>query len=223
MSTHRDDRLRADHLLLQALDEASTILALEGTGDPPDRYTLTFRGKGLGRDPASQSEVTILELHQIDLRLPYAYPASPPDIRWMTPILHPNVSFSGFVNLADIGLAWSRELPLDLVCERLWDVARGEFVNLGKAANYSAKNWFEKNREQPLPVDSRPLRDRSAQTASNVIRYERRGAGSIELVGATAASEVLFIDESTPTPPIPTRQPIPRPRGGDDVLYIGPE
>jgi ubiquitin-protein ligase len=223
MSSPRENRLRADHKLLTALDEASSILSLEPSGDPPDRYTLTLRGKGLGRDAGSQSEVTIIELHQIDVRMPYAYPQSPPDIRWITPILHPNVSFSGFVNLADVGIMWTSEVPIDLVCERLWDVARGEFINLDKATNYAAKNWFEKENRRPLPVDSRPLRDRSAGSTSNVIRYERRAGGGVGLVGG--AAEVMFIDENTPTPQMPARRPIPRPRpaGGDDVIYIGPE
>jgi ubiquitin-protein ligase len=223
MSSPREDRLRADHEHLKALDSASSILSLESVGDPPDRYTLTLRGKGLGRDAGSQSEVSILELHQIDMRMPYAYPQSPPDIRWITPILHPNVSFSGFVNLADVGIAWTSEVPIDLVCERLWDVARGEFVNLDKSTNYAAKNWFEKENSFSLPVDSRPLRDRSAGASSNVIRYERRTGGGVGLVGG--ATEVMFIDENTPTPQMPARQPIPRPRpaSGDDVIYIGPE
>jgi ubiquitin-protein ligase len=223
MSSPREDRLLADHELLKALDEASSILSLEPVGDPPDRYTLTLRGKGLGRDAGSQSEVSILELHQIDMRMPYAYPQSPPDIRWITPILHPNVSFSGFVNLADVGIAWTSEVPIDLVCERLWDVARGEFINLDKSTNYAAKNWFEKENSFSLPVDSRPLRDRSAGSSSNVIRYERRTGGGVGLVGG--AAEVMFIDENTPTPQMPARRPIPRPRpaSGDDVIYIGPE
>src|SRR5438132_855496 len=112
MSTPRDDRLRADFLLLKALDEASSILSLEATGDPPDRYTVTFRGQG---------------------------------------------------------------------------------------------------------------RDRSAQTASNVVRYERKGGRGVQL--AATAGEVMFIDENTPTPQIPPRPPIPRPRprGEGDVIYIGPE
>ena len=225
MSTLREDRLRADHELLKSLDEASSILSLESTGDPPDRYTITFRGKGLGRDPASQSDVTILELHQIDLRLPYAYPSSPPDIRWITPILHPNVSFSGFVNLSDVGLVWSSDMPLDLVCERLWDVARGEFVNLDKAANYSAKNWFEQESRPPLPVDSRPLRDRSARRPRTWCGTSGAAAAASSSLSTAAPSEVLFIDENTPTPQLPARQPIPRPRprSEGDVLYIGPE
>ena len=223
MEEEREDRLRADHDLLQALDAASSIFSVEVAGDPPDRYTLTFRGKGLGRDASSQSDVGIIELHQVDLRMPYAYPESPPDIRWITPVSHPNVSYSGFVSLADIGIVWTKEVPIDLVCERLWDVARGEFLNIEKATNYSAKNWFEKECQFALPVDRRSLRDQSGGGV-NIVRYERRAGQGVRLAGQSAG-EVMFIDENTPTPNIPPRQPIPRRRsgGGEDVIYIGPE
>jgi hypothetical protein len=228
--TTRTERLARDRAALEALRTASSIFSFESTGEPPDRYTLTFRGKGLARDAANQSEVTTTDLHQVDLRMPYSYPASPPDIRWLTPIMHPNVSFSGFVNLADVGLSWSKELPLDVVCERLWDAARAEFLNLNKASNYAAKNWYEKENTQALPVDQRPLRDRAAAAVggANIVRYERRaGSPGVQLAGATSAGDVVFIDENTPTPAMPARQPyVPvehRRRGGEDVIYIGPE
>ena len=172
----REARLKADHESLQALDAASSIFSMEVTGEPPDRYTLTFRGKGIGRDASASSEVTTIELHQIDLRMPYSYPNSPPDIRWITPILHPNVSFSGFVNLPDIGIVWTKEVPIDMLCERLWDVARAEFLNLNKATNYSAKNWFEKECQQPLPADHRPLRDQAAAASgTNIVALRAEG------------------------------------------------
>lgn len=228
--TSREARLKADHEALLALDAASSILSLEATGDPPDRYTITFTGKGLGRDASASSEVTTIELHQIDLRMPYSYPNSPPDIRWITPILHPNVSFSGFVNLSDIGIVWTKEVPIDMLLERLWDVARAEFMNLNKATNYSAKNWFEKECQHALPMDQRPLRDQAARSGTNIVRYERRGPGQgVQFAGATSPSDVMFIDETTPTPKIPQRRPyVPvgqrrKSSGGDDVMYIGPE
>jgi len=225
---NRQDRLHADRESLATLASASTIFSFEASGDPPDRYALTFRGKGLARNASSSTDVAISELHQVDLRLPYSYPQSPPDIRWLTPLWHPAVSFSGFVNLADVGLDWSNDIPLDVVCERLWDVARAVFVHPVRATNYSAKNWFEKECPFQLPVDPRPLRDRPVASSSNIVRYRRRAGQATQFVAAGATSDVLFIDENTPTPPLPERQPyIPasrRRRGNDeDVIYIGPE
>jgi len=210
--------------MLAALAASSTIFSFEASGDPPDRYTLVFQGQGLARDVSSQTEVTIVELHKIDLRMPYSYPSSPPDIRWLTPIWHPSVSFSGFVNPADLGIAWTSDVPIDALCERLWDMARGAFINPEKTANYAAKNWFEKECSRPLPVDQRPLRDRVS--GSNIVRYQRRGGSAVQFAGVPATTEVLFIDESTPTPPLPQRQayvPVSRRGENQDVFYIGPE
>lgn len=219
----RDERLVAELEAMRALKKASNILNFEFNGEPPDRYSITFRGKGVSRATSSRADVEIVELHTIDLRLPYSYPKRPPDIRWITPIFHPNISFSGFINLKDVGLAWDQDLGLDVVCERLWDVARLQYMDLDKATNYSAKNWFEDESTLQLPVDHRPLRDRSAPQGGNVIRYQRRGDQRLSLPTARDAREVFFIGEDTPTPSLPIRRgPIRRgARGDDDVLYIG--
>lgn len=227
-SQQRLDRLRADFEALTALRAASSILDFETTPDQPERYTVTFRGKGVSRESSPRAEVDFVEQHRVDIRLPYSYPERPPDIRWLTPILHPNVSFSGFIDLADVGLPWNPDLGLDAVCERLWDLARLAYVNPEKSTNYAAKNWYEKECQLSLPVDNRPLRDKAAPASSNVIRYQRRGQAR-DLSAAGPAADVLFIGEDTPTPALPVAETPPRaaykPRrarrdGGDDVLYI---
>jgi hypothetical protein len=138
----------------------------------------------------------------------------------VTPILHPNVSFSGFIQLRDVGLPWDRTVTLDAVCERLWDVARLAYVNLDRATNFSAKSWIESPGRIALPVDTRILRDRMNVSGINVIRYARRGAARSPL--PRSSGEVLYIGEDTPAPPLPPRRPPPRPApgGDDDILYI---
>ena len=227
--TSRDERLLADFEALQALKAASGILDFEAAGEKPERYTIVFRGQGVGREPSAKGDVEYVDLHKIDIRLPFTYPERPPDIRWLTPIFHPNVSFSGFIDLADIGLPWHADLGLDAVCERLWDLARLAYVNPDQPANYSAKNWHEKGCRLPLPVDARPLRNRQAPASQNVIRYQRRGQ-TREPAVASANSEILFIGEDTPTPTLPAAAAplvhVPRPArqdDNDDVLYIGDE
>jgi len=176
---------------------------------------------------SSRADVQIATLHEIELRLPYSYPNRPPDIRWISPIFHPNVSFSGFINLPDVGLPWSADVNLDVVCERLWDVARLAFIDPATATNVAAKNWYEQECQLALPVDRRPLRDRSTPTGDNTVRYQRRGRprapslnqddGDILYIGDDAA----LIAPAAALPPVR----IARPRRGtdpdDDVLYIG--
>lgn len=220
---HRTQRLIADLNALRALKEASTIFDFQCSGDPPDRYTVILHGRGIHRDTSPRAEVEVVELHRCELRLPYSYPKRPPDLRWLTPIFHPNVSFSGFITLRDLGLPWDDALGLDVVCERLWDVARLAYMNLDKATNYSAKNWFERDCELQLPVDPRPLRDTQAPSASNVVRYQRRSAAPAP-PGEQRATDVFFIGEDTPTPAMPPRPRTRRARSdGDDIFYIGDE
>lgn len=222
----RDDRLLEDLESLRALKRQSTILDFDSTGEPPDRYTLIFRGAGISRESSAQAQVEFLDLHRCALRLPYSYPERPPDVRWLTPIFHPNISFSGFLNLKDIGLPWDNSIGLDLVCERLWDVARMAYVELQLTTNYSAKSWFESPHGLRLPVDARPLRDRGPQNNSNVVRYERRGRGTVVLPNARSGRELFYIGEDTPLPPVVPRRMPDRHASNtddDDVIYIGDE
>jgi len=227
--TTREERLEADFAAIESLRSASSILDFEPTGDAADRYTIIFRGKGLARDTSPSSDVEIVELHKCDIRLPYAYPERGPDIRWLTPIFHPNVSFSGFINLKQIGLPWDKKITLDVVVERLWDVTRLAYFNPDKAVNYSAKNWFESENTLRLPLDHRPLRDKSAPSSSNVIHYERRGESKVDLQKSGQAENVFYIGEDTPPPEPPLRRVPPRrrvppvgpPPDDDDILYIG--
>lgn len=227
MTDDRQERLITELELLRALKKTSTIFDFEATGEAPDRYVILFRGKGIARDTSVDAEIEAVELHQVEIRLPYSYPPQTPDIRWTTPILHPNVSFSGFINVKDIGLPWEEDLGLDVLCERLWDVARLAYMNLDSAANYSAKNWFEDECKLPLPVDPRPLRDKHAPTGSNVIRYQRKGTVGTPPSGPQPGQDIFYIGEETPTPVLPKplrRMPIRRPPPNDDeVIYIGDE
>ena len=220
----RDSRLLADHETLQALRQCSSIFDFEAGGEPPDRYTLSFRGKGVSQCISSRADIEMIELHRIDMRLPFAYPDTPPDLRWVTPILHPNVSFSGFIHLRDVGLPWDDSVTLDAVCERLWDVARMAYMNLDRTTNYSAKSWLEKQQGVVFPVDPRPLRDKMPPAGANVVRYQRRGQPPPRR--PPAGGEIFYIGEDTPDPPLPDRQHRPRyPRPGDDddILFIDDE
>jgi len=215
----RSQRIRDDLEALQKLQQTSTIFTFQPQGDPPERLTLRFHGSGVRRDSSPTAKAEIVREHEIELRLPYSYPEMGPDVRWLTPLYHPNVSFSGFVSLADVGLEWSPEMGLDLVCERLWDVIRLAQYSNERAVNYSAKKWLEEQTALTLPVDPRPLRDRAAGVNRNVVKYRRRGQP--EPVGGDA-DDVLYIDDDdVPAPPLPPAgaRGAGR-RGDDDILYI---
>jgi ubiquitin-protein ligase len=231
----RNERLAEELKRLQALQSNSTIFDFEPQGDPPSRYVVTFRGQGITRDLGGGDDVEKVDLHRCELRLPYAFPQRPPDIRWLTPVHHPNVSFSGLVKLRDVGLPWEEDLSLDIICERLWDMARLAYYDEERATNYSARNWLAEQDEIRLPIDHRPLRDKEIPFSSNVVKYERRGdvpAGRSKTnlraktpvqPAAAKQDDILFIGDESQTTAAPTRGAPPRRgRGGDDdVMYIG--
>jgi hypothetical protein len=214
----RQTRLMADRTGLEVLKANSSVFDFESEGEVPERYTLVFRGLGLARDARSGQICEVLE-HRCDLRLTGAYPGRPPEIRWQTPLLHPNISYSGFIRLADVGLPWDEHLALDAICERLWDVARLAYYDLDQSTNSTARHWLETQREYTLPTDPRPLRDRMARGEPNVFRYQRTGGRLVLLPGPQSEPAVLYLDENTPLPALPA---VGRPRtGGDDeILYI---
>jgi ubiquitin-protein ligase len=218
--SERDKRLAAELESLQALAKQSSIFEFEASGNPPERYTITFRGRGIKRTTSYDDQVDYIDRHQCEIRLGSGFPEQPPEVRWLTPILHPNISYSGYLNLKDCGVAWQKDLTLDVVCERLWDLARLAWVDLETATNFSAKNWFGKQRDIALPTDARPLRSGAGPSAANVIRYTRGPAPA----PPTTADGVLYIGEDTPAPELPRGRPTrPRTGGDDDVLYIGDE
>lgn len=217
----RSKRLAAELRVMQALAQQSSILEFESEGDPPEEYKVTLRGKGLSRGSSYGADVECVDLHEFQIRLSYAFPRRPPEVRWLTPIFHPNVSSVGSVRLEECGLQWVEKMTLDVVCERLWDLARGAHVDLEKSANYAAKKWYADECDLALPVDPRPLRDRGGPPPGNVIRYQRGPAGR-----EAADDEVLYIGEDTPPPsprPSPPKTPRPRRDDDDEILYIGDE
>jgi len=217
--SERDQRLQADLEAMRTLAEQSDIFDFDSQGDPPNKYVVTFRGKGLNRALSAETELETIELHRVEIRLPFSYPKEPPSIRWKTPVFHPNISFSGTIRLKEIGLPWEDDLPLDAVCERLWDVVRMAHVDYDRACNHSAKNWFQEHSEITLPVDTRPLRGGSLPSGSNVIHYKRRPGGGLDRLSSAGNDDVFYIGEDTPTP----EWPMSRPGEDDDVFYIGDE
>jgi ubiquitin-protein ligase len=231
--TTRDERLIHDLQVMQKLADSSAIVDFESEGEPPEEFTVTFHGRGVTRSAGLNFELDYLDTHQFEIRLPFSYPERAPDVRWLTPIFHPNISNSGFINLQEIDIEWDKEINLDVLCERLWDVVRLDFMNLGRSTNYAARNWFEEQTEIQRPLDQRRLRETAAPSRSNVVRYQRRGEQIEAGTRPVNNEEVLFIGEETPNvnpqrqqrrqtgPVIPRRRSAPS--NDDDVFYIGDE
>lgn len=173
-------RLRTDLKALEALKADSTILEFEARGNPPEEYLVRFCGKGfsLGSEPA---RVVVQEVHEVAIALGASYPRVVPGLQWKTPIFHPNISGSGTVCLGGYGAYWVPSLNLDELCEMLWDMIRYQNYDVTSPYNREAAEWARTQREYPLPIDPRSIRDKVAES-----RLPRAPA---------APEEVLFLGD----------------------------
>jgi len=227
--TPRVRRLKADCEALKALKENSTIVDYQAFGDPPERYLVTFKGKGLLRKSEADA-VEVAEVHRVEIRLGIDYPRSRPDLQWLTSIYHPNISAVGAVCLGGYSTNWVPSLGLAELCEMLWDMVRYSNYDPKSAYNYAAGRWSETQTQFDFPLDPRNLRDRMTKTVGdNVIRFSDPAAakGTASLKEAPPIvkppeEDILIINDDTPPrpPAAPQFRPQPRPRSADDDILI---
>lgn len=167
----RDRRLRTDFQAMTRLKEDSSILDFQCFDKPPQRYLVTFTGKGLLQPPESD-EVNQIEFHQCEIRLGASYPRNKPDLKWKTPIFHPNISALGQVCLGGYGTNWVPSLNLDELCEMLWDMIRFANFDTKSPYNYKAARWAERQTQYRFPLDGRSLKDLVAARRAAELRGE---------------------------------------------------
>jgi ubiquitin-protein ligase len=211
-------RLRSDLAALEALKSESSVFQFRATGNPPQQYLLGFRGKSLARD---RGKVVVREYHEVEVKLGASYPRTMPELRWHTPIYHPNISEIGMVCLGAYGTHWVPSLALDELCVMLWDMARYQNYDIRSPYNREAALWTANQTTFRFPMDARPLRDHRAALG--------RSSHELELVpepvapGETETICVLDmeIDLRRASDP-PTRSvPPPRPTAPpDEVVFI---
>lgn len=157
----RDRRLRSDLRAITKLKTQSSILDFEGFENPPQKYIVTLRGRGL-MQPPNTDEVIYADFHQVEIKLGSEYPRKKPDLKWRTPIFHPNISALGQVCLGGYSTNWVPSLNLDELCEMLWDMVRYANYDVKSPYNYKAARWVERQRLYEFPTDHRTLKDKLA-------------------------------------------------------------
>jgi ubiquitin-protein ligase len=229
--TPRTRRLKADAEAMKHLKENSTILEYQAFGDPPERYLVTLKGKGLVRKSESDA-VEMAEVHRVEIRLGIDYPRSRPDLQWLTSIYHPNISAVGAVCLGGYSTNWVPSLGLAELCEMLWDMVRYANYDPKSAYNYAAGRWSETQTQFDFPLDPRAIRDRMVRTiGDNIIRFSEPGKAApagpppreAPPIVKPPEEDILIIDDSTPVPPPPRPALRPRPpaaRPADDDIVI---
>lgn len=149
-------RLRNDHAALSRLASESSVFQFKTSGSPPSQYQITFKGKGLCRD---RGKVKIVQTHRVEIKLGTSYPRTMPEIRWLTPVYHPNISEIGMVCLGGYGTHWVPSVQLDELCMMLWDMARYHNYDIRSPYNRDAALWVANQTSILFPTDPRPIRD----------------------------------------------------------------
>jgi ubiquitin-protein ligase len=149
-------RLHSDLAALERLRSESSVFRFTATGDPPQQYNIVLAGKSLWRD---RGKSRTLDQHRVEIKLGASYPRSIPEIRWLTPIFHPNISEIGMVCLGGYGTHWVPSVQLDDLCVMLWDMARYFNYDIRSPYNREAALWVAGQTTFRFPIDARPLRD----------------------------------------------------------------
>lgn len=143
---------------LKRLKDESTILDFRVEGDPPDHYVFRFNGKSLVPSEG-RTGVKLGDHQEVEISLGTDYPRRRPEVRWMTAIVHPNVSGSQ-VCLGNFASNWSPNIRLADLVEVLWDMSRLAIWNPHSAYGGPSMTWQELDEKYRFPVDKRPLRDK---------------------------------------------------------------
>ncbi len=152
----RERRLHNDLAALERLRSESSVFRFTSQGLPPAHYRIQFLGRGLWRD---HGKVRILEKHHVEIKLGSSYPRGIPEIRWLTPIYHPNISEIGMVCLGGYGTHWVPSVQLDELCTMLWDMLRYHNYDIRSPYNRDAALWVAQQQTFRFPTDDRSLRD----------------------------------------------------------------
>ena len=145
-------RLRRDFNEIENLAKSSDLIDFEYFGDPPNRYIITYKCKGILR--SRDGTFYYSEFHQVQIRLGANYPTTRPDIKFLTPpIFHPNVSdLNGAVCIGH----WTPSLKLSEWIINIGEMIQYKRYNVEDPLNISAAEWA-KNNKSLFPVDKREL------------------------------------------------------------------
>jgi hypothetical protein len=134
------------------LSEDSDLIRFQSSGQPPDRYVVTFGCRGVVK---IDKRISYTTHHQIEILLHAEYPQAAPHFRQLTPIFHPNFRYGGAgLQVCIEARNWSpRESLSDLVL-RLGNMITYRNYNPDSPIDGKAAQWARQNTHY-FPLDER--------------------------------------------------------------------
>jgi len=151
----REARLKNEYERVKALVERSDLIHLvSADGNPPDRYLIRFTCRGV--EGVRDNRPDFRENHEVSIYLHAEYPLKQPQLKWLTPIFHPNIHVTGAVCIG----AWWPAKTLDELLLTLGEMIQYKNYDPKDPMNSKAALWAQRNGNL-FPVDDRVLKGRS--------------------------------------------------------------
>ena len=152
----RETRLRNDHKRIRDLINRSEFIHIANTdGNPPEKYLIRFTCRGVERIDSNNNPV-FRDVHEVSIYLHSEYPLKQPQLKWMTPIFHPNIHITGAVCIG----AWWPAKTLDELLLTMGEMVQYKNVDPKDPMNSRAASWAMRNKSI-FPIDGRPLKGSS--------------------------------------------------------------
>ncbi|MAT98446.1 MAG: hypothetical protein CL608_14980 [Anaerolineaceae bacterium] len=154
----RETRLRNDHERIRALVNRSEFIHILTTeGDPVEKYLIQFTCKGVEKIN-SAGKPQLREKHEVSVYLHAEYPLKQPQLKWLTPIFHPNIHVTGAVCIG----AWWPAKTLDELLLTLGEMIQYKNFDPKDPMNSKAAAWALRHK-QIFPIDRRSLKGQSLE------------------------------------------------------------
>ncbi len=152
----RETRLRNDYNRIRDLVDRSAFIHIVATeGEPVEKYLIRFSCRGVEKVTPSGKPV-YRDNHDVSIYLHSEYPLKQPQLKWLTPVYHPNIHVTGAVCIG----AWWPAKTLDELLLTLGEMVQYKNFDPRDPMNSRAATWALRNK-QMFPIDDRDLKGRS--------------------------------------------------------------
>lgn len=152
----RETRLQNDYQRIRELvDRSEFIHVLSTEGNPPEKYIIRFTCRGVEKITNTDRPI-YRESHEVSIYLHAEYPLKQPQLKWLTPIFHPNIHVTGAVCIG----AWWPAKTLDELLLTLGEMVQYKNYDPKDPMNSKAATWALRNKRN-FPVDDRDLKGQS--------------------------------------------------------------
>lgn len=112
--------------------------------EKPTEYTFRFQIPSFGSPPATDSEPSVIQNHEVYLYLPADFPMKAPEAFWQTDIFHPNIHpENGKVCLGVLEDHYKPGLNFGMLCQLILDIAAYRNYVVTEGYNKAAAVWAE--------------------------------------------------------------------------------